>query len=84
MGIYVSNLKTQLAETAAKSRISNAEKLCETLRKTAFDQALVGHMSLAYKYDKPVDGAKIKEYFNAQGVQVEIDHAHYVIRLSWL
>lgn len=79
----MSNLKTQLAETAAKSRLSNTEKLCEMLRKTAFDQALVGHNSLRYKYDVPIDEAKIKEYFNAQGVEVEIDHYYYVIKLSW-
>lgn len=79
----MSNLKTQLAETAAKNRISNAEKLCESLRKTAFDQALLGYTSMAYKFDKPIDGSKIKEYFSTQGVKVEIDYAYNVIRLQW-
>jgi hypothetical protein len=82
-GNNVNNLKAQLAETAAKSRFSNTEKLCELLRKTAFDQALVGYNSLRYKYDTPIDSEKIKEYFNAQGVEVEIDPYYYVIKLSW-
>lgn len=79
----MSNLKTQLAETAAKSRLANSEKLCETLRKVAFDQALLGHTSLTYKFDLPVDGTKIKEYFTNQGVEVEVDYLYNLVKLSW-
>ena len=79
----MSNLKTQLAETAAKSRLANSEKLCETLRKTAFDQALLGYSSMRYKYEVPIDERKIKEYFVNQGVEVEFDYLYCVVKLSW-
>jgi len=81
--VELTNLKTQLADTAAKNRTINTDKLCEVLRKTAFEQALLGHSALRYQYDLPIDGAKLKEYFTSQDVQVEIDYYNHIIKLSW-
>lgn len=79
----MTNLKQQLADTAAKSRLTNTEKMCENLRKIAFEQALVGHTSVRYQYDVPIDGKQLKEYFTSQDVSVEIDYLHNIIKLSW-
>lgn len=83
MGIYVTNLKEKLCETADNQRIRNTELLIEDLRKLAYEYASNGYKSLYYKAEKPVNWDVIKLHFQEQGLRVEVTDLINTIRLQW-
>jgi hypothetical protein len=83
MGIYVTNLKQKLAETADNQRIRNTELLIEDLRKLAYEYASNGYKSMYHKAEKPVNWSVIKLHFVEQGLNVEVSETFNTIQLKW-
>lgn len=79
----MSNLRQQLAETAAKQTANRTEQLYETLRKSAFEHASLGYHSLSYTSDYPVRWEYITSRFKEQGLTVKLYHEYNTIKLSW-
>jgi hypothetical protein len=83
MGIYVTNLKEKLCETADNQRKRTTELLIEDLRKLAYEYASNGFTSMRYTQKKPVNWGTIKQHFVEQGLQVEVDTLYNTIKLRW-
>lgn len=83
MGIYVTNLKEKLCETADNQRIRNTELLIEDLRKLAYEYASNGYKAMRYKVEKPVNWDVVKLHFEEQGLDVKVDNLYDTIQLKW-
>ena len=83
MGIYVTNLKEKLRETADNQRNRTTELLIEDLRKLAYEYASNGYKSVRYTVKKPVNWDTVKQHFVEQGLQVEVDTLYNTIQLRW-
>lgn len=79
----MTNLRQQLAETAAKQTANRTEQLYETLRKSAFERASEGFHSLSYTSDYPVRWGDITSRFKEQGLTVELYPEYNTIKLIW-